>query len=66
MEKFTKILAMIFGKEKFATLHRECYRLGAFATGGGWGRACKPEELVKITYGFLREEIFALVGNSNY
>ena len=34
-------------------------------SGQNKSEACKPEELVKITNGFLRMEIFALAGNSN-
>ena len=34
-------------------------------SGKNKSEACKPEELVKITNGFLRMKIFALAGNSN-
>ena len=34
-------------------------------SGQNKSEACKPEEAVKITNGFLRMEIFNLAGNSN-
>ena len=34
-------------------------------SGQNKSKACKPEELVKMTNSFLRMEIFAMAGNSN-